>query len=144
MKFFKTLVFVAAMVSLMAGCTATHRTMREPNVLVELEKGDFTLSPQVTASASATRIFSIDWSRLFKKETGAVQGGVLSFTIPVIGNLLVDPTANYALFNLMKENEGYDVVFYPQYETTTKAPILGLGFLYKTTDVTVKARLGKL
>jgi hypothetical protein len=144
MKLFKSFAFLIVLVSVMAGCTATHRTMREPNVLVELDKADFTLSGQVEASASTTRILSIDWARLFKKESGSVQGGVMSFTIPVIGSLLMDPTANYALYNLMEANEGYDVVFYPQYSTTTKAPILGLGFLFKTTDVTVKARLGKL
>jgi hypothetical protein len=144
MKLFKSFAFLIVLVAVMAGCTATRRTMKEPNVLVELEKADFTLSSQVEASASTTRILSIDWARLFKKEAGEIQSGALSFNIPVIGSLLVDPTANYALYNLMKANEGYDVVFYPQYSTTVKAPILGLGFLYKTTDVTVKARLGKL
>ena len=118
--------------------------MREPNVFVELQKDDFTLSEQVTGQASTTKILSIDWSRLFKKETGEVQNGSLSFDVPIIGGLISDYTSSYALYNLMQDNKGYDVVFYPQFETTVKRPILGLGFIYKKTDVTVNARLGKL
>ena len=44
----------------------------------------------------------------------------------------------------MEKNPNYDVVFYPQYETTVKKPILGLGFLTKVTTVKTTARLGKL
>ena len=93
-------------------------------------------------------IVGIDWSRLFIKKTGEVQGGGsvnISFaSIPVIGSLTTDKTANYALYDLMTANPGYDVVFYPQYETTVVKPILGIGMIYKTTTVKTTARLGKM
>jgi len=53
-------------------------------------------------------------------------------------------TANYSLYELMYQNPGYDVVFYPQYETVKNKPFLGLGFLYNKTTVRTTARLGKL
>ena len=122
--------------------------MREPNVRVELEKDDFTLSEQVSASATTTKILGIDFARLLNKNTGSVEGGGLaniSFaSIPVVGALVTDKTAGYALFELMKNNPGYDVVFYPQYTTSVSRPVLGLGFILKTTTVTTTARLGKL
>lgn len=52
--------------------------------------------------------------------------------------------ANYALFNLMNDNPGYDVILYPQFETIVEKPVMGCGFLKKTTTVKVTARLGKL
>ena len=44
----------------------------------------------------------------------------------------------------MKANPGYDVVFYPQFETVTKKPVIGIGLFTKITKVKVTARLGKL
>jgi hypothetical protein len=133
----------------MTACTSTHRSMREPNVRVDLTKADFTLSDQVSGEASTTRIFWIDFTRLFNKTTGAIdnpaaaQAMPLSLTaIPVIGTALLDPTSNYALYEMMKSNPGYDVVFYPQYETKVIRP-LGIGIV-KTTTVKATARLGKL
>jgi hypothetical protein len=59
------------------------------------------------------------------------------FNIPDIGDYIQDQTANYALYNLMQNNEGYDVVFYPQYKTKVQRPI-GLG-IYTITAVEVTA-----
>jgi hypothetical protein len=44
----------------------------------------------------------------------------------------------------MNSNPGYDVVFYPQYETKVFKPVLGIGFLTKISTVKTTARLGKL
>jgi hypothetical protein len=44
----------------------------------------------------------------------------------------------------MFTNPGYDVIFYPQYETKISKPALGLGFIVKITKVKTTARLGKL
>lgn len=121
--------------------------MREPNVRVELTKNDFTLSDQVDAEAKSVRVIGIDFSRIFMKKTGTVEGGSAAISlasIPVIGNVLSDKTSNYALYELMQNNPGYDVIFYPQYETKVVKPILGIGFLTKITTVKTTARLGKL
>lgn len=132
----------------MSSCTTLNNSMREPNARVELKKADFTLSDQVTAEATSTKIFGIDFARLFLAKTGVVEGsGALQLfslaSIPVVGNVLADRTANYALHELMTSNKGYDVIFYPQYETKIVRPI-GLGFIYKITTVKTTARLGKL
>lgn len=143
----RSIFFLGLVAAMLSGCTGTNRTMREPNAHMQWEKSDFTYSEQVEASASTTRILMIDWSRLFDKKSGSVQGGGSSLidlaSVPVVGPLLIDRTANYALYELMQANPGYDVVFYPQYETVVKRPI-GLGFIYSKTDVKVTARLGKI
>ena len=136
---------IAAFV-LFTGCTSTNRMMREPNMLVEMDMDDFILSEQYTATATSTKIIGIDWQRLFNSRTGSVQGGssVINFaSIPVVGNLIIDQTTNYALFELMTEHPGYDVVYYPQVEKTHFRPV-GIGLIYKETEVTVTARLAKL
>ena len=145
-----SLILGIAMLTL-SSCSTMNKSMREPNTRVELKKTDFTLSDQVSAEASSTKILMIDLSRLFNKNSGAIESDVPSsgfniYSIPVIGGLLgaTDETAGYALYKLMEENKGYDVVFYPQYTTKVSKPVLGIGFLMKITKVEVKARLGKL
>ncbi len=118
--------------------------MRELNTRVEFVKNDFNFSDQVTAEAKTTKILGIDWARLFKKKVGDTNGNANVVSIPVVGNLLVDRTSEYALYNLMENNPGYDVVFYPQYEKKVVKPFLGLGFIVKTSTVKATARLGKL
>jgi hypothetical protein len=130
-----------------SSCTSYNKTMREPNVRVELNKNDFSLSEQVKAEATSTRIVGIDFKRIFTQKTGTISSGSNSIslsTIPVIGTFVVDPTSNYALYELMHNNPGYDVVFYPQFETKIVKPILGIGFIVTNTKVVVQARLGKL
>ncbi|WP_372751748.1 hypothetical protein [Labilibaculum sp.] len=146
-KVFKMAMFVAIIATL-SSCTTMNHSMREPNTRVNLNKSDFTLSDQVTAEAKSVKVLGIDWTRLFMKKTGSIKSdnfSSISFaSIPVIGNLIYDKTANYSLYKLMNNNPGYDVVFYPQYETKVLRPVLGIGFLSKITTVKTKARLGKL
>jgi len=121
--------------------------MREPNARIEFNKNDFTLSEQVTAEATETKIIGIDFSRLFTRKTGVAAGNsaiaIPLSSIPAIGSLMFNRVTNYALYALMQNNPGYDVVFYPQYETKIRRPI-GIGFFYKITTVKTTARLGKL
>lgn len=143
----KVLLIVAIVLIFTSRCTSVQRTMREPSVRVELERDDFELSDQVSAEARSVRILGIDWTRLINKNLGTIEGGsiaVVLANLPVIGNAIGDPTANYALYQLMVNNPGYDVIFYPQYVTTVERPILGVGFFKKITTVKTTARLGKL
>lgn len=146
-----TLLSLCGAALLFTSCTLTTKSMREPYSRVEFEREDFELSSQFKASASSTRILFIDWSRLFKAEMATVSQDGASIvpditSIPVVGSVagkfLMDPTASYALYNLMNEHPGYDVVFYPSFTTTVNRPI-GLGIFTKST-VEVTARLGKL
>jgi hypothetical protein len=139
--------FVLIVLLMATSCTSLNQTMREPTSAVKFTKSDFSLSNQVSAQARTVTVLGIDWARLFSKKTGDVNAGSSSInaaSIPVIGNLVSDRTKNYALYNLMNQNEGYDVVFYPQYETKVQKPVLGLGFLTKITTVKTTARLGKI
>lgn len=138
---------IISAVILFSSCTTINRTMREPNVRVDLTKSDFTLSEQVSAEAQSVKIIGIDFARLFTQKTGNVVSGSVAITLaslPVVGNVLSDKTSNYALYELMNNNPGYDVVFYPQYEVKVVKPIIGIGFLTKITTVKTTARLGKL
>jgi hypothetical protein len=142
-----TFLVVMAGMMFFSSCTSVHKTMREPNARVEFVKSDFTFSEQLTASATSTMILTIDWQRIFKQETASIDGASMMIDvsmIPVIGNVVVDKTANYALYELMQKNPGWDVVFYPQFETKIEKPVLGIGFIYKTSTVTTTARLAKI
>lgn len=141
------LLLLTAITICFSACTTLNRTMPDPNVRVELKKDDFILSEQVTASAYTSRVIGIDFKRTFTLDTTVVGKGyrVPSLAdIPVIGNIMTDRTAEYALWQLMQDNPGYDVIFYPQYEVHVRKPILGMGFLYKRTTVKTTAVLGKL
>ncbi len=133
-------------ISSLSNCTTFNHSMREPNTRVNFNKSDFSLSDQVSAEATSVKVFGIDWARLFSQKTGDVQGvGTLkAISIPVIGNFISDKTAGYSLHELMSKNPGYDIVFYPQYETKVSKPILGIGLLTKITTVKTTARLGKM
>lgn len=139
------LVMISAS-ALLSSCTSVYKNMREPNSRVDFTSKDFTFSEQQSAEAKEVKVLGIDWKRLFKKEEGAIEKdqalGLSVASIPVVGSFLTDKASNYALYNLMQANPGYDVVFYPQYEKIVKYPILIP--IYKTTTVTVKARLAKI
>ena len=145
---FKKIIIAASFIMTLASCSTTSRTMREPIAKVDLVKSDFTLSDQVSADAKTVKVLGVDWERLFKQKSASVtqnaSPGITLYSVPIIGGALGDRTLNYALFNLMESNPGYDVVFYPQYETKVMKPVLGLGFLCKITKVKTTARLGKL
>jgi hypothetical protein len=146
-QIFNILMFVAV-IAAFSNCTTVNHSMREPNTRVNLNKSDFSLSDQVSAKAKSVTVLGIDWARFFTKKTGEVDhdgaSSVSWASIPVIGNIVSDKTANYSLYELMNANPGYDVVFYPQYETKVLRPVLGIGFLTRITNVKTTARLGKL
>jgi hypothetical protein len=146
-KHISKLLLILAVITTLSSCTTINQSMREPNTRVNLNKADFTLSDQVSAEAQSVKILGIDFERLFMKKTGVIEEGssVISLaSIPVVGNYIADKTTNYSLHELMTKNPGYDVVFYPQYETKIVKPVLGLGFILKITTVKSAARLGKL
>lgn len=129
----------------LTSCSSVNQSMREPNSRLELVKSDFSLSEQVSATASTTTILGIDFKRLFNKKTGTVEGSSVSLSsIPVIGNAFTDKTSSYALYELMQKNPNYDVVLYPQYETKVIRPILGIGFIFQKSTVKATARLAQL
>lgn len=141
------LMFVVV-ITIFSNCTTYSHGMREPNTRVNLNKSDFSLSEQVSAKAKSVTVLGIDWARFFKQKTASVEtdgsSSISWANIPVIGNVISDRTANYALYELMNANPGYDVVFYPQYESKVFKPALGIGFLVRISNVKTTARLGRL
>jgi len=147
MKKFRFSLLAVLLIGLMSSCTSYNLSMREPNSRVMFDRNDFDLSGQVTGEAKRTTVLMIDFARLFTQRSGGVEGGGSGIdfsSIPVVGSFITDPTASYALYEMMEKNPGYDVVFYPQYSTKVSRPILGIGFLLKTTTVKASARLGKM
>ena len=137
---------ILGLLLLSVSCTSINKSIKDGNASVRFTKSDFTLSDQLSAEASSTTILGIDFSRIFMRKTGQFGNGeaISASVVPIIGNLVTDHTSSYAVHNLLDENKGYDVVFYPQYEKKIIKPILGLGFLTKITTVKVSARLAKL
>jgi len=138
-----------AFTSLISSCTVMNKSMREPYSRVDFVKSDFTISDQTSGVGKTTKVLCIDWYRLFHSEdagtvVGESGGKLINFSkIPVVGGFITDKTANYALYDMMNKAPGYDIVFYPQFETRIRKPILGLGFIYKKTTVKATARLAK-
>jgi len=149
MKRFKIIIFSIFIVMFYSSCSYVHKTMQEPNIQVEFYKSDFIFSEQFTAEATQTFFFGLDFERLFSVKSASTESGsdILPSisSIPIVGGMQVlkpKSTEAFALYNLMEANPGYDVVFYPQYETIEVRPV-GLSILVIKT-VKVTARLGKL
>lgn len=147
MKKLSLLLICGIAVLFMSSCHTYRHSMREPNAYVEYHAEDFELSDQVVGEATVVRIIGIDWKHLFgTKEIGNTDANLLEPSmgtmVPFIG-LPVEAGANYALFKMMQQNPGYDVVIYPQVESYRHAPVLGTD-IYSKTTYKVTARLGKL
>lgn len=145
MKKIKFLSAIAAIALFATSCTTMSRTMKEPNYRVEFNKSDFEYSDQKSAEATVTKIIGIDFQRLFKKEIGATAKdmpvGFSLYSLPIVGAALDPNKAQYyAIYNIMKENPGYDVVLYPQFESD-RFSVLGI---YTVTKVKATCRLAKL
>ena len=98
MKNLFTIICVSLIVG-MSACTSIHKTTKQPYSHVQLERGDFDLSKQKTANATAITILGIDFERLFMKKTGS--DGSLAASLPIVGQYLADPTTSYAMYNLL-------------------------------------------
>ena len=124
----------------MSSCNSYRMQMREPNAHVEFYADDFELSEPFTSEFTVTHVLGINWEKIFGNSTnGYVTTGT---SLPVVGPQVASG-ANGALYRLMEEHPGYDVIFYPQVKVKRNAPVLGTG-LYSKTTYTVTARLGKM
>lgn len=155
-------LLIITLIGVLSSCSVSNYSMKTPNYHIEFYKTDFEYSPQVTAEATSTRILGIDWQRLLNWEAGhinsdrfkestqniAISGNIItdpviavvSTAIPVLGDRGKGKVSSYALYNLMKNNPGYDIVIYPQYETTKFI----IPIFYSKRTVKVTARLGKI
>lgn len=138
-----------------SSCSTTHKTISQPDTYLQLKRSDFEISELKTASATTKQILCIDWNRIFKKTKANGNNMKMNdidlwsfyYSYPVIGPIaydyIIDKTTDYAFYELMKTNPGYDVIMYPQVEREIKRPI-GMGWIYREINVTVSGRLAKI
>ena len=138
MKKFRFLLILAVAVLTFSSCTTLTRTMREPNVRIELDADDLVLSEPVTGTATVIRVLGIDWKRLFKSEGAYASAPIMGLTPE-----LLPAGSNQAIYDMLEKNPGWDFVMYPQAKSESYR-VWGLGLLYSETETTVTARLGKL
>ena len=129
------IVILLAVVAFVAtSCSASTKTMREPNVRFELTSNDYVLSDVVYGEARVVRVLGIDWARLFTVKSGFIENNA-----SIIGVILTSDEV-YALYDLLEKNPGYDFVMYPQTTVVTT----GVSGIYTNTNVKISARLAKL
>ncbi len=139
----------------LSSCMTSHRSVKQPETYLQLRRSDFEISDLKVASANTKQILCIDWSRIFKKSKANgndmlendAELWTMYYSAPIFGPIVYDyvfdKTTEYAMWELMQANPGYDLVMYPQVERHIKRPI-GIGWLYREIDVTVSARLAKI
>jgi hypothetical protein len=116
-------------------CSSMNRSIKESAIQINFNRNDFELTEQISANATQVKVFGIDWKRLFHKETGSLGKASVFGT----STRLSVPDA-YAISELLKNNPGYDVVFYPYFERKHKSFLI----FFSKNEVLVKARLAKI
>ncbi|MCF0172419.1 MAG: hypothetical protein HUJ91_01575 [Bacteroidales bacterium] len=136
-KFF--LAALAAATFILGGCSSYVKNLETSNSVLKLDVEDLEITEQITATATATTIFGINWAHLFSDQAGVA--GKMPY---VIGGNVTTTARGLAVYNLLKENPGYDVVIYPHFDSEYHRPFLGISFITTKETTTVTARLGKL
>jgi hypothetical protein len=139
MKKINILFLLVLVFALLSGCSTSTMTRKGANPIMGLSKDDFEISSQVTGEATVEKILMVDWARLFNKKYGTIEVPSMA-VFSIIGQQATFYPQLYAIYNILQENPGYDVVLYPQYETKKT------GFIpfYSVTKVKVTTRLAKL
>ena len=149
-------VLIVSILTLFLSSCVVSTGIKTANTQIEFNRGDFEISEQFTAEAKVVRILGIDWKRLFRRQSGnfdpqgfakedfAIKGltalPFIPYILPIIGVSPFSTAQNYALYNLLKEHEGYDIVIYPKFERD----LVRIPFFYSRTKAKVTTRLGKL
>jgi len=121
----------------LSSCTAMRSNLPQGDYRINFNKDDYSFSQQLTGEAETIKVFGIDFSRLFTKKMGSVHS---RGSVPVFGSAFTNRTDEYAAFNLIEKNPGYDIVFFPSFERK-KTKFL---FFFSITNVKVRARLAKI
>lgn len=132
-------IVAAVLIALLSGsCMSTHSSILSSTPQIQLKPENLDITTHKEASAVTMRILGVDWERLTSKRSASMRGTVYSsFTS-------FDRTDEYAIYNLLKQNEGYDMVLYPKFDKVVRKPVLGIGVICTITEVKVSARMAKL
>ena len=130
-----------------SACMNVKKSIREPQNRVIFNSDDYVFSERISGEAREVKVLGVDWSRLFLRQTGTLKEdkeGIWFYLsqIPIVGGVFSKKKRpeSYALYDLMRKNAGYDVVFFPQFEHNS-INVLGI---VKITDVKVSARLARI
>ena len=136
----KYLILFATLLGMVTfgSCVSTYSSIANSIPQIQLKPEHLDVTEQKEASAVTTRIFCIDWARLTGSRSATIRGTVYSNRVDF------DRTEEYAIFSLMKQNEGYDMVLYPKFTKVVRKPVLGIGSICTVTEVKVSARMAKL
>ncbi len=129
----KLLLYVCCLL-FVASCT-TARYSAQGNSVVSVDKSDLSISAPKTTTVKVTKILGVDWANLFTKQGGDVSGTIVAGSM----NPFSDKTVNKAVYQLMKENPGYDMVLYPVVESNIKNYVV-----MSEIEVKITARLAKM
>lgn len=141
MKKIRLFLLIGILALMSTACMSTHQSITGslPEIKIEPKNLDLEITEPMEAIATSTRVLGIDWERMFSSTSATIKASI--YAPNIIG---FDRTDQYALYTLLKQNPGYDMVLYPQFTTVTNRPVLGLGLIYIETKVKVTARLAKL
>ncbi|MFM7106029.1 MAG: hypothetical protein ACKOW8_10955 [Flavobacteriales bacterium] len=123
-KLFTLLALVTCLSVLFTSCSTYSKSMTEPTNHIQFTHNDYTFSDQVSGEASQTKLFGIDFARLVSEKYGQTSRIGYS-SVPIIGSFISNNVVNYALYNIMLDNPGYDIVLYPQYDIQTTSFLIG-------------------
>lgn len=129
----KKVLLLLLVVVAITSCSVTSSSMKNPSNYIEFVKNDFEYSDQLSSSAKIDFLFGIPLSNTRK------IGKFSKNSFKIIGfRSKLNKAEDVAIYNLLQNNPGYDVVLYPKFETKSK------GFIFTSSQVKVTARLAKL
>ncbi len=164
----RKILFTFSFLVLFSSCKISRNSMREANYQLWLHHEDLDLSERITGKANQNKFMGIDWQRTFGKKkfeyggfgdlprdpsnpningsisSGSILNGEGSSAISILLNGIIGISSasrveQMAMYDLIRQNPGYDLVMFPIFQTNKKWYILG-----SKTEVVCTAKLGKL
>lgn len=162
----KQLLLSTAFLLFLSSCNVSRNSMREANYQLWLHHEDLAYSSQLTGKAEQTKVLFLDFERLLGKKKWEygnfgdlpsdpfgsnvnvnASGSVINNADAVIGAVIngvigvssVSRVEQMAMYDLMRQNPGYDMVMFPQFTSRRKWFIVG-----SKTEVVCKAKLATL
>jgi len=114
-------------------CTSLTSTIKNTTNYIEFKKNDFEYTKQVSSTANINFLFGFSLNNT--RKSGKFSDGSTS----IVGfRTKLNKAEDVAIYKLLQENPGYDLVLYPKFDTKSS------GFIFTSAEVTVTARLAKL
>ena len=130
----KKIILLFTIALFFSSCSTLTSSIKNPTNYIEFNKNDFDYTKQVSSTSKVDFLFGFSLANTRKK--GKFSKGSSALIGFGIGKL--SKAENLAIYNLLKDNPGYDVVLYPKFDTKSS------GFIFTTSEVKVTARLAKL